>query len=268
MTPALSVLVPTCNDDLRLEIVLRALMVQDGPPFEIVVVNDGGHDITQETIQRILDEGFHCPNLNGVQYLYLSPPSTLFRAAATRNLGIKHCQGSRLVFCDTDTVPAPGFLEYHAQGRQELLVGLRRRVAQSAVESVNPSQVTEEWLQRNVCEEDSRTIRPVLIKAYQDLPGGREPHVVIYTCNLSAPIQMIRAIGGFDESFVGWGGEDEDLGIRLMKAGIQAHRTPALVYHLNHDSRSELKASAHLQETRHQSVVRVGPLPKLEPIYL
>jgi len=141
MTPILSVLVPTCNDDHRLEITLRALMVQDGPPFEIVVVNDGGRRSTEALVQKILDEGFACSHLNGVQYFYLEPTTITFRAAATRNLGIKHCQGERLVFCDCDTVPAPGFLDAHAQGHQELLVGLRRRVAQWAVEAVDPSYV-------------------------------------------------------------------------------------------------------------------------------
>ena len=27
-------------------------------------------------------------------------------------------------------------------------------------------------------------------------------------------------MNGYDENYVGWGGEDEDLGIRLVKAGV------------------------------------------------
>ena len=46
----------------------------------------------------------------------------------------------------------------------------------------------------------------------------------------------IERVNGYDENFVGWGGEDEDLGIRLVKAGIYCRSAIpyAKVLHLWH----------------------------------
>jgi predicted glycosyltransferase involved in capsule biosynthesis len=46
----------------------------------------------------------------------------------------------------------------------------------------------------------------------------------------------IERVNGYDENFEGWGGEDEDLGIRLVKAGIYCRSAIryAKVLHLYH----------------------------------
>jgi N-terminal domain of galactosyltransferase len=48
----------------------------------------------------------------------------------------------------------------------------------------------------------------------------------------------LERINGYDENFVGWGGEDEDLGIRLVRAGIYCRSAirSARVLHLWHPS--------------------------------
>jgi GT2 family glycosyltransferase len=39
--------------------------------------------------------------------------------------------------------------------------------------------------------------------------------------NTSGPTDLFRSVGGFNEVFVGWGGEDFDLGYRLLRGGAQ-----------------------------------------------
>ena len=43
-----------------------------------------------------------------------------------------------------------------------------------------------------------------------------------WTTNVSAPLETIRAIGGFDESFSEYGWEDIDVGLRLRAGGVKA----------------------------------------------
>lgn len=43
-------------------------------------------------------------------------------------------------------------------------------------------------------------------------------------------------IGGFDERFIVWGGEDDDVAMRLLKAGMQRDTLPIKPYHLPHES--------------------------------
>jgi GT2 family glycosyltransferase len=47
------------------------------------------------------------------------------------------------------------------------------------------------------------------------------PWIVFWTCNVSAGTELVRSVGGFDEAFRGWGGEDLDLGYRLFNAGAK-----------------------------------------------
>jgi GT2 family glycosyltransferase len=51
-----------------------------------------------------------------------------------------------------------------------------------------------------------------------DLPA---PWILHWTCNVSTRTERLRAIGGFDEQFRSWGGEDIDLGYRLHLAGAR-----------------------------------------------
>jgi hypothetical protein len=40
-------------------------------------------------------------------------------------------------------------------------------------------------------------------------------------CNIAISRVELEAVNGFDENFVGWGCEDDDLAFRLRKAGIR-----------------------------------------------
>jgi predicted glycosyltransferase involved in capsule biosynthesis len=58
----------------------------------------------------------------------------------------------------------------------------------------------------------------------------------VKTCNLSAWHADLMRVNGLDESYTGWGLEDSDLVIRLLRAGIQhkSVRFAAPVFHLWH----------------------------------
>jgi glycosyltransferase involved in cell wall biosynthesis len=262
-----SVVVPVYDDYFRFEMTMRALLKHKcQQPFEIIVVNDGGTDRIRQCL-----EGIKCltgDSVVGLQYHWLGPATEEFRAAATRNLGLKAAMGARTVFLDCDTVPAAGCLDAHLGAPESALLGLRRRVHMDDVNDLALPIVSEGWYEAHVWAEDERT-RPPFDKAYQALPGGPEPHIVFWSCNLSLPTKAVMDIGGFDEAYVGWGGEDEDLGIRLVKTGMEIHRTNSTVYHLDHPARTPRTASQLLQVTRNQGIVRNGgPLEQIQPRHL
>ena len=53
---------------------------------------------------------------------------------------------------------------------------------------------------------------------FHDLPA---PWIIFWTCNVSVPTPLARSVGGFDEAFRSWGGEDLDFGYRLFNAGAK-----------------------------------------------
>ena len=76
------------------------------------------------------------------------------------------------------------------------------------------------------------------------------------TCNLSAWRGDLLQINGFDESYSGWGLEDSDLVIRLLRSGVnhKSARFAAPVLHLwhgNHDRGGLAENRQRLQELLH-----------------
>jgi GT2 family glycosyltransferase len=81
------------------------------------------------------------------------------------------------------------------------------------------------------------------------------------TCNLAVWRQDLLAVDGFDEAYSGWGMEDSDLVIRLLKHGVRHKdgRYATGVYHLWHreNDRSRLAENvARLQALQQGSRIR------------
>jgi hypothetical protein len=87
-----------------------------------------------------------------------------------------------------------------------------------------------------VTSNERRWIFGKLIKdpCYQWIDHRTKPKLT--GCNIGIARSEIDAVNGFDEHFVGWGCEDDDLAYRLRKAGVRVvsvlHYTRA--YHMWH----------------------------------
>jgi len=68
---------------------------------------------------------------------------------------------------------------------------------------------------------------------------------IVRTCNVGLHLDDLEAIGGFDESFVGWGREDSDFVVRLIRNGVSVRsgRLAVCVAHLHHPERARDKLS-------------------------
>lgn len=168
-----------------------------------------------------------------------------FRAAAARNLGARALLADgpveSLLFLDGDTVPSPGYVaRLHAAlqraaasapGRRALAVG-RRRYADLAdlsagqvhtfLATPDPARVLPDtaWLDvgyaetENLARADDRSYRFVI------------------SATLAVTPELFTAAGGFDESFVGYGGEDWEFAQRAWLAGADlVHEPAALAWH-------------------------------------
>ncbi|WP_216828285.1 glycosyltransferase family 2 protein [Alkalihalobacterium elongatum] len=76
-----------------------------------------------------------------------------------------------------------------------------------------------------------------LLKAKANLPFL--PWTSCVTMNLSIRKTVIEKVGGFEETFIGWGLEDYELGFKLYKSGVKIVVVNVTVYHQEHPMNRE-----------------------------
>lgn len=96
----LSVIIPTYNEKLVLEDCIESLGAQNYKDFEIVVVDDGSTDGTNDILKNLRTS---LPNFQFFEQKHEG-------AGAARNLGAKHAKGAILVFLDADMTFDKNFL--------------------------------------------------------------------------------------------------------------------------------------------------------------
>ena len=192
----ISVVIPHYNDPENLARVVAAVRAQDvADEVEIIVADDGSDqvpDVPGATVVTQDDRGF--------------------RAAAARNLGASHARGDILAFLDGDTVPEPGYLaaatRHVAADPRAVVVGTRL----TGTERTEPQWLIDAWRTTHHLSAPDDTSWRFIISS-------------VLTCSRD----FFERIGGFDGSFVGYGGEDWEFGFRAWNAGATFIHEPAAV---------------------------------------
>ncbi|MET0865305.1 MAG: glycosyltransferase [Nakamurella sp.] len=229
MTPDVSVVIPYFDDQPRLTLLLLALRQQVvGISFDVVIADDGS------PVAPVVPAGlgFHCTVVRQQDHG--------FRAAAARNLGAQAATGRLLLFLDGDTVPAAGYLGAMADtlhevddGHGALVVGRRRHADLTAAgEAAALAFLRAE----SAAGTDAIRLLPDpqwLLDGYARTDNLRsaadEDFRLVISAVLGVDRRLWNAIGGFDDSFVGYGGEDWDLAWRAWLAGADFAYQPAAV---------------------------------------
>ena len=196
----------TYNRAALLERVLDACFEQtvDANAYEVVLVNDGSTDATPEVIARARARAT-------CAFEVIDQANS--GLAKGRNAGIARASGERIIFIDDDVLPLPSFVEEHLRSHDGAPASIVRGGA------INVESFDE---------------LPVPIWSIKDYSGN-----FFWTTNVSVPLETIRSIGGFNESFSEYGWEDIDVGLRLRARGVRAVFNPkALVYHYKPRPRS------------------------------
>ncbi|MDF1746350.1 MAG: glycosyltransferase family 2 protein [Gimesia sp.] len=243
----LAVIITTYNWPSALEVVLAGYLSQQRPPDELIIADDGSTEETRSVID-VFRERAPFP----VKHVW--HPDEGFRAGAIRNRAIQSTQADYIVFTDGDCIPAPWFLAQHsrlAEGRWFLSgnrILLSQEFSREVLEKKIPIHTWNlwQWLQARQRKQINRLsplfrvplgswYRRRLAKQWE---GAK-------TCNLSVWKEDLLAVNGFDEDYTGWGMEDSDLVLRLIRKGIchQDARFAAPVFHIWHpeNSRDQLE---------------------------
>jgi GT2 family glycosyltransferase len=149
--------------------------------------------------------------------------------AQARNLGIAAATGEVCVFVDSGVLLSSGCLRAHLASHQQAtgpvaVCGYVYGYGAAADEELTGTldfddpDATIELLRATGRWPDIR--ESLYARRADDLAGLPAPWILFWTCNVSAPTERLRSLGGFDEHFRSWGGEDIDLGYRLHLDGL------------------------------------------------
>jgi glycosyltransferase involved in cell wall biosynthesis len=96
--PQISVIIPTYNRQELVVAALQSVLAQTITGFEIIIVDDGSTDQTEQRLQPYLDR---------IRYVKQANQGV----AAARNTGVRHAHGELLCFLDSDDLWLPTKLE-------------------------------------------------------------------------------------------------------------------------------------------------------------
>lgn len=225
--PAISVVISTYNKKTSLELTLHAYKNQSLVNFEVIVADDGSSDGTTEYIRECIEK-----NTFPYKLKYAWQPDEGFRLARVRNCGWRIAEADRVVFTDHDLVPNPDCLAMYDTFRRKEEVGIAGYIGWID-ESIHRSFGIEQ-----ICSLGS-------FDQYMTEPERRNlskyNYLVLWGGNMSLPRRVLQEVGGFDEDFKAYGGEDTDLALRLHRMRVPIVTLPqAKMFHLNHPFRNRV----------------------------
>jgi glycosyltransferase involved in cell wall biosynthesis len=234
-----SVLISTYDNPRFLERTVMSYERQTFRNFEVIVTDDGSGPETEQLIRSLQSR---C----GFDLRHVRQDDRGFRLARVRNLGLAAARGEYVVFTDQDCLAGAGFLAAHRQKsrRRRIVQGGRRHFTKSVTKAILSRPV--DWLNR--LDLRAYSIRhldeDILVHAFARRFGA------LTGSNVAGFREDFLSVGGFDEKYSGWGGEDLDLGYRLWRDGCEiAHLGdgPGTVFHLFHSARRNFVSPTYLR---------------------
>jgi GT2 family glycosyltransferase len=182
--------------------------------FEVIVADDGSQDSTHRIVHDFaLSAEFPVK--------WITHEHRGFRVALCRNDGARASRAPYLLFSDSDCIFPVDHLRKHLLARRPGVVraGDCLRLGEVATEQLDAAAILSGEYRYWASPGDRRKLVQKRFKerCYQLMRHRFKPKLTGW--NIGIFRRDSEAVNGFDESFVGWGCEDDDLAIRLRKAG-------------------------------------------------
>ena len=213
-----SVIVTTYNWPEALRAVLQGLKAQDRQDFEVVVADDGSTNETRSLIKEFTPI-FPVP----LQHIWQEDKG--FRAAAARNRALAASRGQYIIFLDGDCIPFPDFVSTHLLLAEEgwFVTGNRVLASQSFSRRVLQQQLPvhawglRTWSWARLTGAINRILPFIRVQSNAFRKLNTHQWKGAKTCNLGVWKAALLDVNGFNEQYVGWGHEDADLVVRLIR---------------------------------------------------
>jgi glycosyltransferase involved in cell wall biosynthesis len=233
----ISLVVATYNREDALDAVLRGLSRQSDRQFEVLIADDGSGPATAQVVATWHARG-------AFPLAHVRHDDQGFRLAEIRNRAILKSAGSLCIFLDGDCIPRPGFVAAHRRLAAPgwFVAGNRVLVGQTLTARILREHLEPElwglgeWLRHRARGEVNRLLPLVPLPLGPLRQLGPAAWRSARGTNLAIRREDLARVDGFDATFNGWGREDSDIMVRLIRAGVRRKdgRYATAVLHLWH----------------------------------
>jgi glycosyltransferase involved in cell wall biosynthesis len=262
-----TLIVTTFNWPAALELTLKSIARQSRAPDEIIVADDGSGPETAQVVER-------WKGRLGAPVQHLWQPHEGFRLARSRNRAIAAASGDYLMIVDGDMVLHRHFVADHLNAARpgSFIQGVRLLTEGTTAQRM----LHEGSLDLHVFSSGIRRRRHAVrnLALSRLLFWERTGQSAIRGCNQAYWKSDLLHVNGFNEAFVGWGREDNEIAARLYNVGVRRRnlKFQALAIHLHHPPRQPQgvnpnDAILHQAIERGETWCRLGLDRHLSPLF-
>ncbi|PWJ44358.1 glycosyltransferase family 2 protein [Sediminitomix flava] len=250
-----SLIISTYNSPDSLACVLESIKNQITKPYEVIIADDGSNFETANLIQNFRKQNFT------IKHCWQEDKG--FRLAKIRNKAIAQAKGDYIIFIDGDIILHPSFIKDHKtwarknfflQGSRVLLSEEKSSTVKK--EGLTPIHYFSKGIKNRLNTINSTLLAKIFTKKGLSFDKAKG-------CNMSFWKKDLQKVGGFNEKFIGWGKEDNELAIRLINNSVRGIKLnfAANTYHLYHPMNTNPNIEKNIQllkETVNRKQNKIG----------
>jgi glycosyltransferase involved in cell wall biosynthesis len=229
-----SIIVTTYNWESALKSALRSIAQQTVLPYEVIVADDGSKDATRIMIDEIAKD-------YPVILKHSRQEDIGFRLARSRNLAIAAATGDYIIILDGDMVINQHFVEDHMRAAKTGFYVQGSRILTQPEFDADKLLLKHQdphFFSKGIARRRHTLRMPWLANIFLNISEGQKT-TGVKGCNQGWWRKDLIAVNGYDERFVGWGREDNDILLRAYRMGLKRRdiRFAGLATHIYHNER-------------------------------
>jgi glycosyltransferase involved in cell wall biosynthesis len=250
-----SLCISTYNRPSALSLCLESVLTQSVLPDEIIIGDDGSAEETKQLIEKFI-------GASPVPVIHIWHPDDGFRLSAIRNKSFAKATGEYIIQIDGDVILHKHFVKDHMRlaRRGTFVCGGRSLLTEETTNEIIRNKIyTGVNLFSAKLSKKYNAVRSILLsRLYYLFQRGKHQYQYVLGANMAFWRKDLLLINGYNESFKGWGKEDNELAIRLCNAGVTIRfiKFAGIIYHLHHTeaSRDNIQQNEKLlQESIHNN---------------
>ena len=237
-TPEISIIISTYNAEAWLEKVLWSYEGQTFKNFEVLIADDGSTQLTLNMITKM-------QKLVSYPIKHVWHKDNGFQKCVILNKAIQQCDANYILMSDGDCIARKDFVEVHINYREKnyflsggyfkLPMSISKLITKKDI--INTQCFNLKWLLAHGLKSSFKNNKLTARGWKQNVLNALTPSNASWNGHNSSGWKSdILAVNGFDERMQ-YGGEDRELGERLMNKGIKSKqiRYSAICLHLDHE---------------------------------